>query len=177
MIFFVWTDETGTDRRDQLRKYGYSFRGEPAVCHRILTRGTRISAMAAMTCEGMLEYDLTTGTVNADKFIDFIRGHLIPNMQPFPAKHSILILDNCAIHHSHDVKTLLNSFGIPVFFLPPYSPDYNPIEELFSYVKYYLKAHDDIIQAIDNPLPIIHSAFRSVSKSQCEGWIAHSGYS
>ena len=133
--------------------------------------------MAAMTCDGMLEYDLTTDTVNAEKFIDFIRGHLIPNMQPFPAKHSNLILDNFAVHHSHDVKTLLNSFGIPVFFLPPYSPDYNPIDEFFSYVKYYLKACDDIIQAIGNSLPIIHSAFRSVSKSQCEGWIAHSGYS
>lgn len=42
--FFVWTDETGTDRRDQLRKFGYSLRGEPAVCCRILSRGTRISS-------------------------------------------------------------------------------------------------------------------------------------
>ena len=175
--FFVWTDETGTDRRDQLRKFGYSLRGEPAVCCRILSRGTRISVMCAMTSDGVLEYEATTGSINADKFMDFIRGRLIPNMQPFPVRHSILILDNCSIHHARDVKDLLNSFGILVLFLPPYSPDYNPIEELFSYVKYYLKAHDDIIDAVDDPLPIIHSAFQSVPKSHCDGWIDHAGYS
>lgn len=132
--------------------------------------------MCAITSDGVLEYEATTGSINADKFMDFIRGRLIPNMQPFPAKHSILILDNCSIHHAHahDVTTLLSSFGV---FLPLYSPDYNPIEELFSYIKYYLKAHDDIIQAVGDPLPIIHSAFQSVSKSQCDGWINHSGYS
>jgi len=59
---------------------------------------------------------LATGSINADKFMDFIRGRLIPNMQPFPAKHSILILDNCSIHHAHDVTTLLSSFGILVLF-------------------------------------------------------------
>ena len=124
--------------------------------------------MCAMTSDGVLEYEATTGSINADKFMDFIRGRLIPNMQPFPAKHSILILDNCSIHHAPDVKDLLNSFGIlhVVSFLPPYSPDYKPIEELFSYVKYYtyLKAHDDIIDAIGDPLLIIHSALQSVLK-------------
>ena len=175
--FFVWTDETGTDNRDQLRKFGYSLRGEPAVCHRILSRGTRISVMTAMTSDSVLEYEATTGSVNSDKFMDFIRGRLIPNMEPFPGRHSILILDNCSIHHTQDVKALLSSFGILILFLPPYSPDYNPIEELFSYIKYYFKAHDDIIQAVGDPLPIIHSAFQSVSKSQCDGWITHSGYS
>ena len=71
-----------------------------------------------MTSDGVLEYEATTGSINADKFMDFIRG-LIPNMQPFPAKHSILILDNCSINHAHDVTTLLISFGILVLFLPP----------------------------------------------------------
>lgn len=68
--FFVWTDETGTDRRDQLGKFGYSLGGEPAVCCRILSRGTRISVMCAMTSDGVLEYEATTGSINADKFMD-----------------------------------------------------------------------------------------------------------
>ena len=174
--FFVWADEMGTDRRDQLRQFGYALRGERAICHRILTRGTRVSAMAAMTADGVLAYDLTTGSVTAEKFFDFLRGSAIPNMQPFPGQNSILVLDNCSIHHAHDVETLLYSLGIPVLFLPPYSPDYNPIEELFSFVKSYLKRHDDIIQATNDPLPIIHSAFQNVTKSKCEGWISHSGY-
>ena len=175
--FFVWTDETGTDRRDQLRKFGYSLRGQPATCRRVLARGKRISLMTAMTSDGVLEYEATTGSVNADKFMDFIRGRLVPNMQPFPADHSVLILDNSSVHHAHEVQDMLASFGVLVLFLPPYSPDYNPIEELFSHLKYYLKAHDDIIQATDDPLPIIKSAFESISKTHCEAWITHSGYS
>ena len=59
---------------------------------------------------------------------------MIPN--PFPAQNSIIVLDNCSIHHTHGIENLLS---IPVLFRPPYSPDYNPIEELFSYVKSYLK--------------------------------------
>ena len=82
---------------------------------------------------------------------DFIRGSLIPNMQPFPGELSILIMDNCSIHHVQEVKDILEAAGILLIFLPPYSPDYNPAEELYkivfySYIKYYLKDHDDLIQ-------------------------------
>ena len=52
---------------------------------------------------------------------------------------SILVLDNCSIHRVDEVLELLRPTGIVVMFLPPYSPDYNPAEEAFSYVKYYLK--------------------------------------
>ena len=82
---------------------------------------------------------------NSDKFIDYIRGSLIPTMQPFPDKHSIFIWDNCSIHHVAEVKNLIEDAGILLIFLPPYCPDYNPIEELFSYLKYYLKEHEDLI--------------------------------
>lgn len=51
-------------------------------------------------------------------------------------------MDNCSVHHVPEVKGMFMNVGIPVFFLPPYSPDYNPIEEMFSYVKTYLRRHD-----------------------------------
>ena len=64
--------------------------------------------------------------------------------------------------------------GIVVVFLPPYSPDLSPIlEELFSY---YLKRHDELLQAVDDPIPIIQAAFDDVSPDQCKAWITHSGY-
>ena len=83
----------------------------------VLLLEEREYVIAAMTSDGILEYELTSGSVNADKFLDFIRGRLVPSMQQFPAQHSILVLDNCAIHHTHAVKNLLNLFGVPVFFL------------------------------------------------------------
>ena len=56
------------------------------------------------------------------------------------------------------------------------SPDLNPLEELFSYVKYYFKCHEDILQAVTDPKPIIKAAFQSVTKQDCLGWISHSAY-
>jgi len=87
--FLVWCDETGSDRRDQIRKFGYSLRGLTPVYHRYLVRGTRISSVVAMTLSGVLTYEFHTGTMNGDKCFDFIRGgKLIPNMQPFPGPHN-----------------------------------------------------------------------------------------
>lgn len=97
-------------------------------------------------------------------------------MNPFPGDRSILVMDNCTIHHTDELKELVRNAGILLLFLPPYSPDLNPIEELFSYVKYYLKQHDEVIQVLEDITPILESAFHNVTSSQCNGWITHSGY-
>lgn len=174
--FLVFLDETGSDNRDHIRKFGYSLRGETPIYHRFLVRGTRISTVTALSSEGIIDYQFTTGTVNGDKFIDFVRGNLIPNMQPYPASNSILIMDNCAIHHVSEIKEMLESAGILVIFLPPYSPDYNPAELLFSYIKYYLKDHDEVMQCGIDPLHILTAAFQSVTVSHCNAWISECGY-
>ena len=84
--------------------------------------------------------------IDGDKFVDFVRGTLIPNMNAFDgtSSKSIVIIDNCAIHHVSEVTQLLEDAGILVLFLPPYSPDLNPIEETFSSIKYFLQDHDTI---------------------------------
>ncbi len=175
---FVWADETGTDKRDQLRKYGYSLRGTRPIYHRLLHRGQRVNAVEAITSCGLLAVELTKSTVNGDFFFDFLRGTLIPRMMPFDGlnPHSILVLDNCSVHHVHEVKSLLEAAGIVVLFLPPYSPDLNPIEEAFSYVKQYLRRHDYLLQAVTDPTDVIKQAFHSISKEHCNGWISHSSY-
>lgn len=128
--------------------------------------------------DGIVAVDLHLGSVNSDVFIDFVRGSLIPNMQQFDgiAKRSILILDNCSIHHVTEVLEELRKAGIVVIFLPPYSPDLNPIEELFSCIKYYLKKHDELLQVVNDPRPIIQEAFNDITAEQCTNWITHSGY-
>ena len=68
-------------------------------------------------------------------------------------------MDNCSIHHTELVMDLLKEAGIVVIFLPPYSPDYNPIELVFGYIKAYLKHHDELLQALSDPLPVIKAAF------------------
>ena len=89
---------------------------------------------------------------------------------------SIAILDNCSVHHIREVAKEFRKAGILAIFLPPYSPDYMPIELCFSYIKYYLKSHDDILQAVQDPKVVIQSAFNSVTKDQCNNWITSGGY-
>ena len=100
-------------------------------------------------------------------------------MHPYDgvAPKSILIMDNCSIHHVQDVLDLLQSCGILVVFLPPYSPDFTPIESAFSFVKQYLKKHDEVLQAMTNPIPLIQSAFDSITPILASSWITDCGYS
>ena len=136
-----------------------------------------MSAIAAISSEGFVGAELTTGSVNGDKFLDFIQGTLIPEMEPFDGsiKKSIVILDNCSFHHASEVKQAFEDAGVLVIYLPTYSPDLNPIEETFSYVKYYLKDHDEVLQSVKDPKLIVQPAFKSVTAEMCQGWINHSG--
>ena len=97
-------------------------------------------------------------------------------MMSFPNPRSILILDNCAFLHVEEVKDLLAQSGIVAMFLPPYSPDLNPIEEAFSYVKAYLRKYDDPLQVIRNQTDVIETAFESITEDHCNSWIINSGY-
>ena len=175
---FVWLDETGCDNRHTMRKYGYAIRGETPRCHRLLTRGQRVSAVAALSTEGLLAVELTSGTVDSEVFFDFVRGSVIPLMNPFDGSSpkSILVLDNCSVHHVPGIAELFRLAGILVLYLPPYSPDYNPIEETFSYVKYYLKRHDTLLQQLNDKTPLIRAAFDSITPDLAKAWIIDCGY-
>ena len=91
---------------------------------------------------------------------------------------SILIVDNCSIHHVQEVKDLLEAAGILLIFLPPYSPDYNPAEELFSYIKHYLKDHDDLVRntSTSSLKDILNAAFQTVTADFCKAFIKDYGY-
>lgn len=92
--------------------------------------------------------------------------------------HSVIILDNASIHHVDHVIDSLHSVGVLVHFLPPYSPDLNPIEEAFSKVKSHLKANDSAIQTVpdDELQDFILAGFASISTQDCHQWIKHAGY-
>ena len=114
------------------------------------------------------------GTCNGDTFYDFIQIHLIPHLMPFNGynPHSVVVLDNCAIHHVDEVKTMLHDVGVLVHYLPPYSPDLNPIEEAFSKVKYELKAYSEDMLDIET---LLLNCFTSISSEDCHGWVGHTG--
>ena len=91
---------------------------------------------------------------------------------------SVVIFDNCSIHHLDDVVDLIHSVGAHVIFLPPYSPDLMPIEQCFNKVKLFLQEHDTVIQSVSDPMMIITAAFASITSDSedCIAWSADCGY-
>ena len=69
---FVWVDETGCNKKDQIRRCGYALRGEYPVYHRFLHCGQRISAIIALSADGEIVFELTKGTVDGNNFFIFI---------------------------------------------------------------------------------------------------------
>ena len=153
--------KSGCDKRDNIRRFGYAMRGERPVNHHFLQQ-KKIVILAALCSEGMVAVELMSGHVNGDRFFDFVRGSFIPNMMPFDGTNSrsIAIWDNCTTHR---VDSVFQEAVILVLWLPPYSPDFNPVENAFSKVIYYIKEHDEVAQVLNDPSPLVRAAFDSFS--------------
>ena len=107
---------------------------KPAVDTRLLVRGKRFSSICAMDVTGIVDVFTTKGSVNADTFCDFVESDLALKLMPFDGKipRSVVLMDNVKFHHSSQVLAAIEGTGALVHFLPPYSPDLNPAEEVFS---------------------------------------------
>ena len=73
--------------------------------HTLLVRGERVTAIALMSINGIIDVTVHKGTTNGDTFYDFVTNILLPNLQPFNGfnSHSIVVMDNCAIHHVSEI--------------------------------------------------------------------------
>ena len=167
----IWIDETGCDRRDATRKYGYSVRGIPMCDQRILVRGTRYTAIPVLSTEGIHDVFITEGTMNGDRFTAFVRDVVLPHLNPFNGinPRSVIIMDNASIHHVDEVVDLIETqTEARVCFLPPYSPDLNPVEGVFSQLKSIMKQNDKMFQACSTPRILLSMAFaEQVSRLGC----------
>ena len=93
----------------------------------------------------------------------------LPQMTPYPGKHSVIVLDNARIHKNANWINMVHDAGGRVEFLPPYSPDLNPIELAFSTVKSWLKRHNDYVKANDNEHSLM-LACAEISSDKAEGY-------
>ena len=126
----------------------------------------------------MLDCKVVTGKVDGDVFYDFIESCLLPNLMPFNGvnPHSIVVMDNVSIHHVDGIVSMIEGVEALVLFLPPYSPDYNPIEELFSKLKATMKQYESDLEMQELDLEeIVLAAFSSITEEDCYSWINHAG--
>lgn len=164
---------------------------------------TSYSMLPAITVDGIIYSHIKIGSYNGNQFLEWLEG-VLGVMNPYPAPHSVLILDNCQIHHVPGVVELCDEWyviyvsiwcgwclsdisdvsfsGIKLIYLPPYSPDLNPIEECFSFVKHYIRRHGhqfrDIVEIGDDiePYLFLYNVLDQVTPEACRGWFHDSGY-
>ena len=174
----LWTDETGCDRRNALRQYGYGIRGLAPQDHQLQLRGVRYSAIGILSMDGVQDVYITENTVNGDTFLDFLYTQLLPLLMPFDGinHNSIVVLDNASIHHTDAAVNAICGVAALVRFLPPYSPDLNPIECVFGEVKQFLQANNLLLNTSLSIASILLMEFQSVTVDNCRQYIKFSGY-
>ena len=136
-------------------------------------RGKNISTMGVMGLSGLVAILMIEGSFNADKVYDFIEQHLLSKMRP----GQVLVLDNAQIHKKREaeLRLLLARKGCRlVFFLPPYSPEWNPIENAWSKMKEIIRrmkarTKEAVFQAIA-------LAALAITPSNAKGWFRLCGH-
>ncbi len=107
------------------------------------------------------------GWYNTEELIEWLQNTLLPQMNPFPQHHSVVVLDNVSVHCNARIKEVIEAAGYIIEYLPPYSPDYSPIELTFSVLKAWLRRHLRVLR------PIFQGDFggllrHAIERSRCD---------
>jgi hypothetical protein len=153
----LFADETAKVDSVLRRKRGWGGKGTRVEAIKLLHRSTHISVLATYDIEGFVGFDCKEGAYGAADFMEAVEETIICHLNPFPGPRSILVLDNCRIHHTYEreLRDMVESKGAKLLFLAPYSPIDNPIESAFNVFKMYWVRHAEFLcglpvdQAID----------------------------
>lgn len=136
----VFVDESGCDRRAGYRHWGWSAKGSTPVQHTRFGRGNRWHILPAYAHDGIMLKRVYQGSTDTAVFNDFIM-ELLQYCGTYPEPKSVIVMDNASWHHSVELRQMCEDAGVKLMYLPPYSPDFNPIEEFFSVLKKFIKRH------------------------------------
>lgn len=136
----VFVDESGCDRHDRFRRRGWAPRGSPATKTSDFHRDPRYQILPAYAQDGIMLARVYQGSTDAAFFQDFI-SQLLRHCGRFLAPKSVLVMDNASIHRGAELREMCSAAGVELVYLPPYSPDFNPIEEWFGRLKTTVKKH------------------------------------
>jgi transposase len=126
--------------------------------------------VAALRCDGLTAPAVFDGAINGDAFLAYVEQILVPTLR----KGDVVIMDNLGSHKVAGVRTAIEAAGAMLLFIPPYSPDLNPIEQAFSKLKALLRARKlRTIKALWNALGSLVECF---TPQECANFFRHDGY-
>lgn len=165
----MFIDETWTkDNMAPLR--GWAPRGSRLKAKAPFGRWKTMTFIAALRCDRIDAPCLFDGPINGEAFLAYVRTLLVPSLHP----GDIVIMDNLGSHRGKAVRRAIRQAGAKLLFLPKYSPDLNPIEQVFAKLKHHLRkaqarSYDALLQATAKLL----DAF---PPDECANYLRNSGY-
>jgi len=165
----VFVDEMGTNTSLH-PLYAWSPRGERARCSVARNRGPNTTLLASMTSEGMGPCLAVEGATTRIVFEAYIEKILVPSLR----RGQVVVMDNLSAHKGERIGELVRSAGCELLYLPPYSPDCNPIEEAFSKVKGLLRKAE--ARSREALVEAMGKALDAVTARDARGFFEHCGY-
>lgn len=166
----VFVDECGT-HTSMTRLRARAPKGERAYGRVPRNRGRNTTLLASMDHEGMGPSMAVVGSTTKAVFETYVERVLAPSLRP----GRVVVMDNLGAHRGGRVRELVEARGCSLLFLPPYSPDFSPIEEAFSKIKALLRRA--AARTRGALLEAIGRAIGAVTARDARGWFAHCGYS
>jgi len=165
----VFIDESGA-KTNMTRLYGRAKSGQRVVDNVPVGHWCTTTMISSVRLDGSTACMVVDGATNKEVFQAYVQHILLPTLKP----GDIVILDNLSAHKNQETRDLIESVGAELWFLPPYSPDLNPIEKMWSKIKSILRAlkartEKTLINAIAKALEV-------VTASDAKGWFESCGY-
>jgi transposase len=165
----VFIDETWA-KTNMTRLRGWSPRGQKLLAKVPQGHWRTLTFLAALRCDRIDAPCVIDGPINGESFLAYVEQVLVPTLKP----GDIVIIDNLGSHKAKAVRHAIRAAGARLFFLPPYSPDLNPIEQVFAKLKTLLrKAGERTVEATWKRIGALLDAF---SPQECANYFRNAGY-
>jgi transposase len=126
--------------------------------------------VAALRPDGLTAPAVFDGPIDTDSFRAYVEQVLVPTLR----RGDVVVLDNLAVHKQPEVRAAIEATGAQIRFLPPYSPDFNPIEMAFAKLKAFLRAARP--RSFDQVTALTAAALALFTSAECRNYVRHCGY-
>ena len=152
------------------RPRGRSFEGTRLIAHTPHGHWKTTTFLAGLRTTGLVAPLVVDGAINGDIFVAYVQQELVPVLR----KGDIVILDNLSSHKRQEAREAIEAAGAELWFLPPYSPDLNPIEQAFSKYKWLLRSVAS--RTVEALWRTCGQLLQEFTESECRNYIRHAGY-
>jgi putative transposase len=149
---------------------GWALRGRRLPARTPYGHGKTMTFLAALRCDRIDAPCVFDGPINGVSFMTYVEQFLIPTLRP----RDVVILDNLGSHKGKAVRRAIRAAGARLLFLPPYSPDLNPIEQVFAKLKHLMrKAAERTIETTWKRIGTLLDCFKP---DECQRYLSNAGY-